>query len=96
MPTHMRCMFSPEELKDITLAEPFGFTKGCRTMKITSRTNLSGNAHTFSTMLFDLQEDQNQLTPINDPIIEKQMQEHMSKLMKRNDCPPEQFERMGL
>ena len=34
MPTHMRCMFQPEELQEIQLAGPFSFTKGCQVMKI--------------------------------------------------------------
>ncbi|MEE4194386.1 MAG: sulfatase, partial [Anaerolineae bacterium] len=37
MPTHMRGMFSVEELQDITLAEPFDFTQNCRTMRIPGR-----------------------------------------------------------
>ena len=32
MPTHMRCMFQPEELAGMELAEPFSFTKGCKVM----------------------------------------------------------------
>ena len=34
MPTHMRARFSPAELQDLELQEPFSFTKGCRTLKI--------------------------------------------------------------
>ncbi len=37
MPTHMRHRFTVEELQEIELAEPFQFTKGCRTMKIKGR-----------------------------------------------------------
>lgn len=96
MPTHMRCMFSPDELQDIRLAEPFHFTKGCRTMRIASRKKLSGSAHPFGTMLFDMEKDPQQLSPISDVKIEEYMLEHMKKLIKQNDCPPEQYERIGL
>jgi len=94
MPTHMRGMFRVDELQDIELAEPFEFTKGCRTMKIESpgRTN----AHEFGTMLFDLPTDPNQEHPIDDPEAERMMIAHMVRLMKENDAPSEQFERLGL
>ena len=34
MPTHMRCRFSVEELKNAVFHEPFSFTKGCKTLKV--------------------------------------------------------------
>ncbi|PRX61970.1 hypothetical protein B0G52_12436 [Cohnella sp. SGD-V74] len=34
MPTHMASLFSVEELQGPTLAEPFAFTKGVRTLKV--------------------------------------------------------------
>ena len=37
MPTHMRRTFEVGELQDIQLAEPFRFTKGCRTMTFAGR-----------------------------------------------------------
>lgn len=33
---------------------------------------------------------------INDPEIEARMIEHLDRLMRANDAPPEQFERLGL
>ena len=38
MPTHMRDMFDPEEMKDMTLSAPFAFTKDVPLMKIPDRT----------------------------------------------------------
>lgn len=96
MPAHMRSMFSPEELQNIGLAEPFPFTKGCRTMKISCRQAIGGDAHSFGTMLFDLEKDPQQQNAIQDPFIEEHMLEITKKLMRENDCPPEQFERLGL
>ena len=95
MPTHMSRMFSVNELQDITLAEPFSFTKGCRTMKIDANANRTGS-HNFITMLFDLDSDPEQLTPIKNPAVEDIMIKHMIRLMKENDCPAEQYERLGL
>ena len=94
MPTHMRERFAMEELQDIQLAEPFTFTKGARTMKIAGRA--WRELHSLETMLFDLENDPQQEHPINDPAVEARMVEHMVKLMKENNAPGEQFERMGL
>jgi len=94
MPTHMNVRFSVDELQDIQLAEPFSFTKGCRTMKILGRT--WNPAFPFGTLLFDLQNDPGQINPIKDDVIEERMLELMVDLMKRSDSPPEQFRRLGL
>jgi arylsulfatase A-like enzyme len=97
MPTHMHHTFGVEELQDIELAEPFGFTKGCRTMKIQARGSGSWrDIHRFGTMLFDLETDPKQEHPIRDLEIEARMIALMIKLMKANDAPAEQFERLGL
>ena len=96
MPTHMRHTFEVSELQDIGLAEPFNFTKGCRTMKIDAGRDGWRDIFRFGTMLFDLQQDPAQEHPIEDPAIEKRMKELLIKLMRDNDAPPEQFERLGL
>jgi arylsulfatase A-like enzyme len=94
MPTHMRHTFEPEELRDIRLAEPFPFTKGCRVMKIGARSWI--NSHRFGTLLFDIEGDPAQERPLNDPAAERRMLDHLIRLMKANDAPPEQFERLEL
>jgi hypothetical protein len=94
MPTHMRQRFGVNELQAIELAEPFTFTKGCRAMKIKARSAV--NAHQFGTMLFDLEDDPRQEKPLHNPDIEAQMIRHIVRLMRENDAPPEQFERLGL
>ena len=94
MPTHMRHAFGVGELQDIQLAEPFGFTKGCRTMKIASRGKPTSDPP--RTMLFDLESDYEQNTPLDDPAAEQRMIELLVKVMKENDAPAEQYERLGL
>lgn len=97
MPTHMTHIFNVDELQDIQLAEPFSFTKGCRTMKIASPTGDRWvNPASFGTLLHDLQTDPNQENPITDESVEKMMIEHLVREMKKSDSPPEQFERLGL
>jgi hypothetical protein len=86
--------FKVEELQDIQLAEPFSFTKGCRTMKIATRTRHT--LHQFGTLLFDLDTDPTQEHPITDPAIEQTMIAHLIRLMQENNAPPEQLERLGL
>ena len=94
MPTHMRNLFQPEELQDIQIAPPFSFTKGCRTMKIKGRTWI--NPHDFGSLLFDLETDPRQERPLQAPAIEERLIREMVRLMRANDAPAEQFERLGL
>lgn len=108
MPTHMRGPFGVDELQEIELAEPFSFTKGCRTMKIAAKkanppaekkrqeTSFSESDKRRATMLFDLQNDPKQEKPIRDPAVEERMIAHLVRLMRECDAPPEQFERLGL
>jgi hypothetical protein len=94
MPTHLRSFFSLDELKTAELVEPFSFTKGVRPLKIEARPWIK--AHSFGTLLFDLQTDPGQENPITDPEIEAMMVQHLVRLMQANEAPPEQSERLGL
>ncbi|MFJ6623359.1 sulfatase [Kitasatospora sp. NPDC091335] len=94
MPTHMRGRFTPAELADLELAEPFTFTKGVRTLRINGRTFI--NPYQHGTLLFDLDADPQQRTPILDEEAELRMATHLVDLMRANEAPPSQFERLGL
>jgi len=94
MPTHMRHTFGVDELQNIRLAQPFGFTKGCRTMQIPGRP--WQKSHEFGTLLYDLESDPAQENPIRDPEVEERLTERLLHLMRRNEAPPEQYERLGL
>ena len=99
MPTHMRSMFMLEELRTMELAEPFSFTKGCKTMRF--RYIEKGDSdieirEKFPNMLFDLRNDPQQTAPIQEPEVEKMMVAHMAQLMEENDAPEEQYIRLGL
>lgn len=117
LPTHMRSLFSVEELRTASLREPFSFTKGTPLLKIESRgffdaksrkeayRKYAGDAagrmvektdEVCRTMLFDLREDPYQNRPIHDPETEERMIRLMVELMKENDAPSEQYERLGL
>jgi hypothetical protein len=98
MPTHMRSFFNLDELKTAELAQPFSFTKGLGTLRTQAvpQGDLKSKAHGFGTMLFDLRCDPAQERPLADPEAEGRMIEHMKRLMKENEAPPEQYERLGL
>lgn len=93
MPTHMTKMFSASELGANELADPFTFTKGCRTLKIAAD---APSLSRWGTRLYDLENDPAQQTPLTDPNEEGRLVEHLVRLMRACDAPPEQFERLGL
>ncbi|MEN6385321.1 MAG: sulfatase [Phycisphaerales bacterium] len=94
MPTHMRERFSTPELNDISLSQPFEFTKGYRTMKIKGTPWY--DFYKYGTLLFDCKNDPRQIGPIHNPEIEQKMLNCMITLMKENDTPVEQYERIGI
>ncbi len=102
MPTHMRKMYSVEEMRTATMHSEFVFTKGCPVMKIDGSDGLEVKMQLDRThernqnLLFDLQSDPEQKHPITDAAVEQRMIELMIKLMKEHDAPVDQYERMGL
>lgn len=96
MPTHMNRPFAPSDMQEIQLAEPFPFTKGCRTMKIRGKGGWRLGDQADQTDLFDLQTDPQQLQPLHDQAIEQHMIDHLLRLMRQCDAPAEQYERLGL
>lgn len=100
LPLHQRAMYAPEELQELELTEPFSFTKGCRLLKIAIPKDfypcMSVAAEENHDLLFDLQNDPEQMHPLDDAAIEKHMMEQMCRLMRENDAPAEQYRRVGL
>ena len=70
--------------------------RAAATMKIAGRNWPGLSGPIFDTLLFDLQTDPQQEHPLQDPAVEAHMIEHLVRLMRENDAPPEQFERLGL
>ena len=95
MPAHMRAMFQPAELRDMELAGPFSFTKGCRVMKI-KKADWMGDTTRFGSRLYDLKQDPTQNTVIHDPEIEERMKAYIKECMLENDAPQEMYDRLGL
>ena len=97
MPTHMRNFFSTEELAHAKLVAPFSFTRGIPLLKIPfPQPTYKELPDRLKTMLFDLHSDPFQQHPISNKKVEGKMIKCMKKLMKENDAPPEQFDRLGL
>ncbi len=94
MPCDMKHTYKPESFEGVTLAEPFSFTKGVKTLKIP--THKSPYALKNGNMLFDLRTDPTCQTQIDDPETEHRMLSLMRKLMLDNDAPAEQYERLGI
>ncbi|MEI4274017.1 sulfatase [Klenkia sp. LSe6-5] len=94
MPTHMMSRFTPAELRSATLAPPFRFTKDVPTLRTGGAA--MGSPFAFGTLLFDLATDPEQRTPLVDDELEARMVGLMLELMRANDAPPEQYQRLGL
>jgi hypothetical protein len=96
MPTHMRWRFPPGELEGAELHPPFSFTKNVPVLRMPGYDAGRASAFDFGTLLFDLATDPGQQRPLIDDEVELRMIELMLDLMRRNDAPPSQFERLGL
>jgi len=102
MPTHMAARFAIEELRDATLVEPFGFSKGVPLLKVPGieksplRMLTPGYFTDTGTVLFDLAADPEQLNPIADAAVLARMTSLLTTLMDAAEAPPELFARLGL
>ena len=103
MPTHIDSHFTPEELMGARMAEPFAFTKGAPLMRIPviERSPFydmygPGALLESETVLFNLETDPGQTTPIHDAEVEARLSGAMRDLMVANTCPPEALARVGL
>jgi arylsulfatase A-like enzyme len=98
MPTHMRSLFSPEELQAAKLSAPFRFAKGCPLLKIQAPEGAPGGEPTDppKTMLFDLEDDPTQNRPIREFAVETYLAEQIREHLHINDAPSELYTRMGL
>jgi arylsulfatase A-like enzyme len=94
MPTHMRSRFEPSELAGAELVSGFSFTKGAPVMRMPGWT--MGSSAGFGTLLYDLETDPGQNTPMRDPELELRMADLLVRLMRESEAPPSQFERLNL
>ena len=93
MATHMVGFFQDIELTGATLHHGFSFTKGHKLLRAPGG---GGRFELNKTRLFDLETDYEQNHPIDDPVVEDRLCREMVRLMRWNDAPEEQIERVGL
>lgn len=97
---HQQGMFSPQELSKAEIAGPFAFSKGARMLKVPVPNKLHNatfcNSFQYGNLLFDLESDPEQLHPLEDPETEAELINELLRLMKENEAPAEQYERLGL
>jgi hypothetical protein len=101
MPTHMNRMFSVEQLRSATLAQPFDFTQGVQTLRIealrqSERPDLAGGFLDTRSKLYDLKNDYAQKSPIKDSSVIQRLRDDMDKVLRIHDAPREVFLRHGL
>ena len=94
MPTHMRSRFEPSEFEGAELISGFSFTKGAPVMRMRGWT-MRGPSE-YGTLLYDLKTDPGQTNPLRDVALELRMAELLVRLLRDNEAPPSQFERLGL
>ena len=103
MPTHLRTMFTPEELRTAALAEPFDFTKGAPVLRYDALANaMRAPMHDFRgfgdvvTVLFDLAEDPRQERPLRHEAVEARMRAGIAAALEQHDAPDEFLTRYGV
>ena len=106
VPLHMFEPFSVKELQrvDRSLDGEFAFTKGIPVMKIpaSGATSPNNTCYQFEDhmkygdLLFDLQMDPDEKTPLQDGELEDTMKKAMIQLLKENEAPEELYERIDL
>lgn len=89
-----RAFIDNEILRSMDLVHPFAFTKGVPVLKLESKQHIS--QADYPTMLFCLETDPDEICPLENPEEEQRLMMLMKKMMIENDCPQEQFIRMGL
>jgi arylsulfatase A-like enzyme len=95
MPTRMRRMFSPAELRNAELHPGFGFTKNCPVLKVPAGAEQAGTFQ-FGNKLFNLDTDPGQLCPVTDDAQEMRLIEAIRRFMLSNEAPDEQYDRLGI
>ncbi|WP_114284015.1 sulfatase [Candidatus Halocynthiibacter alkanivorans] len=102
MPTHMTSHFDIDELKTSELVEPFDFTKGVPLLKIrmdpkNSQVGADGTSLAeCESVLFDLDADPAQETPLSDPTTVDRLTAQISGHFAQHDAPKELYAHFGL
>lgn len=97
MPAHMASMFSREELHTLETVPGRDWSNHVPVLRIRKPTrNAPGCSWRFGIKLFDLRTDPGQINELTDEAEERRMLELLLRALAENDCPEEQYERLGL
>nr|WP_265181572.1 sulfatase [Vibrio mimicus] len=106
MPSHLFTPFSPEEIKlaDETLVSNFRYAQNTPMLRVNANHDLFPNNSCYQfnqhlswgDLCFDLQNDPQQLQPIQNEAVKTRMLGLMYQLMQEHESPDEQYERLGL
>lgn len=103
MPTHLHSLFSPEELRDMRLHPPLDFTKGVPLLQIPARVGAKRPPgpkrdvfKSFETMLFDINRDRAQASPIRDAAIRDRLVGVIRHELQRHDATAEFYRWIGI
>lgn len=94
MPMHMRFPFDPSELSCTELYSGFRFLKGAKVLCVPARSGI--NPYWYGTRLYDLASDPDEKASIRDNEEERRLLGIMRDLMKRNEAPLDQYQRLGI
>ncbi len=98
MPVHMASFFSTDDIANAELYPGFSFTKGCPVLKIAtdSGSRYSRKQPEGADLMFDLENDPDELDPTDDRNVRERLLNAMRDIMKENDAPAELYARYGL
>jgi arylsulfatase A-like enzyme len=101
MPMHNTSFFEIRELENAVLHRGFDFTKGAPVLKVPAlpdakRSPTQGGFSGTRTVIYDLETDPHQMSPITDPAREQQFCNAIVADMKTHDAPAELYLRFGL
>ena len=98
MPTHMRTLFSADELRYAILHPGFSFTKGMPVLRVPARVNprFAKSQSVGEDMLFDLCVDPRQLHPLQDEQKCDELLGRIAEILLSNEAPDEVYARYGI
>lgn len=103
MPAHMLTPFSKEELAAASFCDDMTFADGYPVLRVpVQESSWWFNSHGPGAMadcqsvLFDVNRDPGQTTPVQDPAVEARLLAEITNQLQKNHAPPEAYIRLGL
>ena len=94
MPMHMNKLFSIDEIKDVELSEPVNYSKNVPVLKF--RAEDKYKIYKYGSLIFDINNDPGQLSPLKDQNLEQNLIKKLIKNMEFHESPEDQYSRLGI